>query len=288
MQAVYPSLASAVESGPAASYITDYRAAPSGGPQMAETLCPPGLVPYSSRPEYTLTCTLRAEKPGGLKGRIATRQYRLGDFQLAPPCAGDIWSSDGTAHFLNLAISAEDVETLLPRASGCFEGLHDAPFRCPTLNALFDQLWLSLAPDAEHSRLLSEGLYRAIVGQLSLLAGRTTNTLSVPRLDTCVMGKIDEAIMECGTQKLSSRDLAELAGMSQSTFARRFKETTGQSVHQYVLDKRLERAKGLLRRPKAVLAQVAYEAGFASQSHMTDLFRKRLGTTPASYRKSLN
>ncbi|MEH2265081.1 MAG: helix-turn-helix domain-containing protein [Nostoc sp.] len=55
-------------------------------------------------------------------------------------------------------------------------------------------------------------------------------------------------------------------------FARAFKVTTGLSPYQHVLRCRLELAQKLLHNQKRSLAQVATEAGFTNQSHMTTVF----------------
>jgi AraC family transcriptional regulator len=84
--------------------------------------------------------------------------------------------------------------------------------------------------------------------------------------------------------------LAEIAAsveMSPYYFARLFKQSTGLAPHQYLLEQRVERAKVLLTETAIPLAEIAYQLGFASQSHFTSLFRRLTATTPKAYRKSL-
>ena len=61
----------------------------------------------------------------------------------------------------------------------------------------------------------------------------------------------------------------------------------GISPHQYVLQCRIQQAKQLLQYSHLSIAEVAYTAGFGSQSHMTTVFRKVLQITPAIYRKQV-
>lgn len=288
MQQMYPSLARAVETGPSAHYVSEFRALEKGGPQMAESLCPPGSIPYSDRPEFTLTCFLRTDQTGHYTPRRVPRRYRAGDFEIAEPRTDWVWHSEESGHFLNLALPEGQVRSLTGRRDG-FGDLHHASFRCPTLAALVQHLWQSLAPGRARSRLLCEGLHQAVIGQLALLSG--TRTAAPPRaagLHKRVMAEIDARITETPDGALGTRHLAALAGMSQATFTRRFKATTGQSLHQYVITRRLERAQEYLRRAHPSIAEVAFACGFASQSHMTDAFRKKLGTTPAAYRTAFN
>jgi AraC family transcriptional regulator len=81
--------------------------------------------------------------------------------------------------------------------------------------------------------------------------------------------------------------LAQLAGsigMERHTFVRAFRSATGQTPHRYILGRRAERAVKLLRTGKLPLAEVALAAGFAHQSHMTNVLSRLYGTTPARIR----
>ena len=88
-------------------------------------------------------------------------------------------------------------------------------------------------------------------------------------------------------EDLSLNALAEVAQMSPSQFRRAFKATVGQSPHSWLNKRRLERAKILLAKTEGAIAQIALDCGFSSQSHMTTLFSRHLGTTPNRYRKSV-
>ncbi len=83
--------------------------------------------------------------------------------------------------------------------------------------------------------------------------------------------------------------LAELAGVVQLSvfhFTRKFRTEFGCPPHAYVMRKRIERAKAQLARVSVPLKVVAASSGFSDQSHMTRLFRRLLGVTPAEYRKA--
>jgi AraC family transcriptional regulator len=85
---------------------------------------------------------------------------------------------------------------------------------------------------------------------------------------------------------LSLADLAAAAGLSQTHFARRFKATTGSAPHQHVMRLRLQRAQRLLRETPRSIAQVAFECGFAHQGHLTRVFNRLAGVTPAAFRRA--
>jgi len=79
---------------------------------------------------------------------------------------------------------------------------------------------------------------------------------------------------------LSLDDLADHAHMTRHQFSRRFKNATGVSPFQYVIAKRVKRARDLLARGTVSIAEVAYATGFSSQSHLTETFKRHFGVTP--------
>ena len=79
-------------------------------------------------------------------------------------------------------------------------------------------------------------------------------------------------------------ELASVAGLSPSYFLRAFARETGTTPHRYLVRLRLERTRELLTATKLPLAEVAATAGFASQSHMTNLMRREHGMTPGQVR----
>lgn len=84
---------------------------------------------------------------------------------------------------------------------------------------------------------------------------------------------------------LSVSALAREAGVPGNVFGRAFRDTYGTSPHQFVLSRRLERARTLLLSTDLPIAAIAFETGFSSQSHLTTAFGKLTGTTPAEYRR---
>lgn len=96
-----------------------------------------------------------------------------------------------------------------------------------------------------------------------------------------VLDHIEDALED---GDLSLAELAAIARLSPFHFSRAFKAATGRAPHQFVLARRVERAKALLARRDLALAEIAYRAGFASQAHFSTAFRRATGTTPARYR----
>jgi AraC family transcriptional regulator len=85
-------------------------------------------------------------------------------------------------------------------------------------------------------------------------------------------------------EDLSLDALAAEVGLSPLYLARAFRLAVGQSPHQYVVGRRVEAAKRLLLDSDAPIADVALAAGFSSQSHLSNWFRRTVGVSPAVYR----
>jgi AraC family transcriptional regulator len=81
-------------------------------------------------------------------------------------------------------------------------------------------------------------------------------------------------------------DLIRVMKFCPNRFGRVFKETFGCTPHQYIICKRIERAKSLMLMSKDTLTQIAMECGFVNQSHLSNLFRKIVGVSPSWWRQT--
>jgi len=78
--------------------------------------------------------------------------------------------------------------------------------------------------------------------------------------------------------------LASVACLSPNHFIRTFRQAYGQSPHQYLVTRRLERAALLLTRTGRPVTDICYSVGFESPGSFSWLFRKRYGMSPLNYR----
>jgi AraC family transcriptional regulator len=85
---------------------------------------------------------------------------------------------------------------------------------------------------------------------------------------------------------LSLKQMADEAGLSAFHFARLFRESTGVTPYQYVLDRRIAAAKLLLRSGNVTVAEVASSTGFSSDVNFVRAFRQRVGVTPAVWSRN--
>ncbi|MDE1164538.1 MAG: AraC family transcriptional regulator [Pseudomonas sp.] len=119
------------------------------------------------------------------------------------------------------------------------------------------------------------------------LAARANGTAAMPQKGTMTARRLrllDDFIDAGLDGPLSVQAMAQLLELSEGYFTRAFKLAMGKSPHSYLIDRRLARARSLLRGSNLGLAAIAQACGFASQAHMATAFRQRLGICPGQLR----
>jgi AraC family transcriptional regulator len=87
--------------------------------------------------------------------------------------------------------------------------------------------------------------------------------------------------------KLELGVLARVAGVNLYHFARAFKQSTGKSPYQYVLLRRIEKAKEFLAHSGLSVIETSARTGFVDQGHFSKVFRRLVGVAPSKYRNSV-
>ena len=85
-------------------------------------------------------------------------------------------------------------------------------------------------------------------------------------------------------ESVTVADMARAAHLSSAHFSREFRRAFGESPHQYLLTRRLERAAALLRTTDWTVARICTAVGIQSQPTFTTSFRIHFGQTPTEYR----
>jgi transcriptional regulator GlxA family with amidase domain len=86
-------------------------------------------------------------------------------------------------------------------------------------------------------------------------------------------------------EPLDLEALARTARVSPRHFSRSFRRTFGETPHQYLLSRRIERARYLLRTTDMQVADVCLEVGWGSVGSFTTTFRRHVGVSPTEYRR---
>ncbi|UCH52641.1 MAG: helix-turn-helix domain-containing protein [Pseudomonadota bacterium] len=79
--------------------------------------------------------------------------------------------------------------------------------------------------------------------------------------------------------------LVRLSGLAERSFKRRFQQATGMPPLEYVHALRIEEAKQMLEAGDAPIETIAHEVGYEDAAFLSRLFRRKVGLTPAQYRK---
>jgi AraC family transcriptional regulator len=106
--------------------------------------------------------------------------------------------------------------------------------------------------------------------------------LSLPRLRHAM-----EYINANLTEDVRLESIAAELELSASHFAHEFRNSTGQTPYQYLLDRRIDRAKNLLKHTKSPVQYISGLAGFNSPVNFVRAFRQRVGLTPEAWRRNL-
>ncbi|CAI1906316.1 Methylphosphotriester-DNA--protein-cysteine S-methyltransferase [Serratia quinivorans] len=96
---------------------------------------------------------------------------------------------------------------------------------------------------------------------------------------------LTEYISDNLEKKISLHDLSTLVGISTSHFTREFKTCFGLSAYQYILERRMEKARNLLIRTRLPLSEIAILCGFSSQSQFSTMFARSNQIAPLQYRQ---
>jgi AraC family transcriptional regulator len=103
--------------------------------------------------------------------------------------------------------------------------------------------------------------------------------LGAPRLR-----RIQELVQANMEGELTLDEMSQSVGLSTAHFSQMFRQSTGESPHQFVLRNRVERAKEMLQAAEMRVLEVAVACGFKTQQHFARVFRRVCGVSPTEYR----
>ncbi|WP_437663656.1 helix-turn-helix domain-containing protein [Sorangium sp. So ce1182] len=241
----------------------------------------PGVIALEASDDHRLR-VLAGSPVRGICG-VQRLLYTRGDIDILPAGFADVWEEEDANTSLILRLSP----SLLRRAAidmGRDPDTAGLDLRHQLRDPQIQHIAWALDADrvAGHpgGLLYTESLGLALAVHL---LGRSPAPSKPPRgLSKLQLRRLTSYIEEHLDQNLSLERLAGVAEVSASHLKTLFKRSTGVPVHEYVVQRRVERAKALLLRGDLPASQVAIEAGFAHQSHMARCMRRVLGVTPTA------
>jgi AraC family transcriptional regulator len=244
----------------------------------------PSLIYHLTRPTEV---TRRIEGTRGEKALIGPRRICL-----TPGDATTSWQHAGHPEILQVYLRRSIYEGTVSEIYGCDSSAAELVPRFAISDPLLEQLAIGIA-NALRDGTSEDGLYiDAISHMMAAHLARAHSTRSRPVRITSAkpisgwkMRRLVEFIEENLENDLSLHALAAEVEISPLYLARAFRAAIGQSPHQYVLTRRIERARELLRNTDMPVVDVALASGFSSQSHLAHWFVRQVGVSPAAYRR---
>jgi AraC family transcriptional regulator len=244
----------------------------------------PSLIYHLSRPTQV---TRKLEGAGRETALIGPRRICL-----TPGDATAQWQHGGHPEILQVYLRQSVYEAAVSEIYGCDSSVAELVPRFAILDPLLEQLAIAIT-NALRDGNAEDGLYIDTIAQMMAVhLARTHSSRSKPvrllpakPLAGWKMRRVIEFIEDNLEGDLSLQSMAAEVDISPLYLARAFKAAVGQSPHQYVLARRIERAKELLRNTDLPVVDVALSSGFSSQSHLSHWFIRQIGVSPAVYRR---
>ena len=146
-------------------------------------------------------------------------------------------------------------------------------------------IWELLSPKTEqhpNSEALYNHLLLGLFNELTLVfMTNSTRQLVVPDVIVAIQNYLDSNYYE----EISLDDLSRRFGISKFHMSREFKRYVGKSPNDYLIDRRLDRAKELLSDSNRSIAEIGQLVGIPNPNHFLYLFKAREGLTPSAFRK---
>jgi len=253
---------------------------------------PPAEFPERTASTHQITVHLRpATLVWLLGGHPRTVRVTPGSVNIIPQ--GTILGGYGKdeTQFIMLSLDPSFVERIA-RDSGAVtpvELIKNLETRDPQIAHIAEALRAELETGCPSGRLYGDSMAVALAAHLlGKFEAHSPLSLHHGGLPAYKLRRVTEYITDNLGEDLVLAKIADVAELNPYYFCRAFKQSTGVTLHRYVINCRIERAKTLLAEKRVPLVEVAMGAGFQTQSHFTTLFHKLTGVTPKAYRDGLS
>jgi AraC family transcriptional regulator len=213
-------------------------------------------------------------------------QPQAGSILVTLPDLPTIWSWTGHPMCRNIGLPMELLltQTRLTR-SELLERLWPlvrAEVQSPELVRLAAQLAALSPEEVMEADAILDQIARLVLLMAGIATGESARRSSLPAWK--IVRIVDHIRRNLGAP-LTLAELADLVGLSEFHFCRAFRDATGQTPYQRVVQERLAMAEHLLAVSDLSVQEIARQVGFASQAHFTTAFRRQKGEPPARFRR---
>ena len=223
---------------------------------------------------------------GSKRSTLEKFHYTAGDLALCDRHVGE-WVGLMNVSHLQLGISDAALMASSDGAYGEVELRASRKFADPRLSALVAAARAEMVTGFPSGRLFLDSVEQAMA--VALVKDHAVRHRPVQiyqgGLGATRLRRIKELVHAKMEDDLGLDEMAQSVGLSTAHFARMFRKSTGETPHQFVLRRRVERAKAMLRAPDARVLDVAVACGFKTQQHFAQVFRDVSRVSPTEYRQ---
>lgn len=226
-----------------------------------------------------------------LGGRFVPCSKARGELTVTPVGLQPTWLSFRSSEVIICALDSTFIAEVLseldrrPRAQPIFRPkLEDL-----TIGRLMTLLSEEVRAGAPSGTLYADSLTHALAIRFLHSGEQVRHERSNSRVSALpphVLKRVLEMIEHSFQSIISLASLAQEAGYSRGHFLKMFRASTGVTPHQYVLKRRVDHARFLLKQRELSIIDIAADCGFSSQAHLTQVFGQHIGVTPAEYRRN--
>lgn len=206
------------------------------------------------------------------------------------PDVGDIWTvpagdkcaslvEGDTAEYCEIAIPDHllSATTLIPRIR----------HRNPLIHQMVERIYAVADRDDAPARLLTDSVGESLRLVITVMCAVDPPPAVEHRphtLDAATRSKVIEFLEDSIDSSITLETLAQQAKMPVAAFITAFRAAFHTTPYQFLLDRRFERAKFLLRNTTRTVAEISAMVGYSRPSYFSTAFRRRVGVSPRAYR----
>ena len=280
--------------GPLAPLVLETKTAGVIPAKMARLVMPAG--DFADPPLPDLTLIIGGGRPFRTQVRTEATHWRgrfsRGDILVPPPSTSTSYTDDDPLDITVISFPLMAFRTLPTEVGLDLSTLgliHERPFRDDLVSQLCFRLWDEAADDNPLGSVFADGAFMVIAAALA--RRERASTCSPQRklggIAPFRLRRVEDLIDARLHDDLSIVDLADAAGLSAYHFARSFRRETGKSPHEWLLKRRVDRAKKLLLNSDLSVDAIAAKCGFRSRAGFGAAFKRIMGTTPRGWRNNI-
>lgn len=155
--------------------------------------------------------------------------------------------------------------------------------------SLFNEIISAYNKNSDNSSILLQAKIMMLIYSILQIVEKEKNPFS--KLNNANAKSVETAVRYINKNymnKITLNDLSKIVHLSPYYFHKVFCDATGATPYDYILDKRIQKAKQMLSYTNLPIADIASNCGFTDQAYFGKMFKSKTGQTPLKFRKTIN